>query len=373
MKSGRIEIAAIERMLRGLDFVVADNEGRAGETWRSSTDPELPTVLVPRERDRELAGFDALVASAVERLGWITGLAPQDVLRRLLSVRDRFELRIQHSLTDAHSIQLTSAPAVISGFVELLKAGARASAEGTRADFRSSPSAESKSTWRALELLAPEPGSFRLVAISRDHPQLMIDSDVMSSSAREGLASTMSALQTLEERAPQGRSRPDANELEPLIDAGVSVQMLGAIEQIASFTTSAGMALEFETNWDPMLGPAPVPDRPAVLTDGHLSAIRTVRPLLKRKYEPRRDFPLHGWVAETRAPERNLEGSPRGTVVVRADLDGREVAVRVQLDDSVFPDARAGVTEVRATGTLERVRGRWQLTDVRHVRLRNHD
>lgn len=364
--SSQVSPAALRRELTRLGFVVADSESRGGDTWWKPEDPDAPAVLVPREPDEGLAGYQETLSSAIERLSWVTSESIAEVQQRLGGTGDRLELRILHALTARHTLRVLDAPTVVSGFVNVIKSGARTEFAGTRVDHRGPGGDDYDAALNDIELLAPAAGSFRLIAVVSASPQLSIDSTPPPIGARNALATALRSLQALgsESRAANDLSEAD---VERLVDAGVSLQLVNAVDQLA-ITETAGLQLEFSASWDATLGPVEAPSKPIVIGDGQISLVRGLKPRLK-SYEPVDDYPLVGWVETAQADALHPEGHPTGSVVVRAQVGGRSRDVRVVLDGESFPKAKPGVSMLHAVGTLERVSGRWHLINPRDVNV----
>ncbi|MDO8209645.1 hypothetical protein [Conexibacter sp. CPCC 206217] len=363
MTSLNVSPAAIRHELQRLGFREYDTEGRAGVTWAHPSHLDGPAVLVPREDDHALRGYEETLVSAIHRISWITEQPFDAVVARLAGGANRMELRILHALTVRNSLRALDAPVVVRSFVDLIKNGARTEFTGARVDHRGSGGPDYDAALDGIELLAPEPGSFRLVAISVELPQMAFTGNAPIRS-RDALVATLRSLVALSEE-----SRPadelDEDDVESLVDAGVSKQLLNAIEGLA-ITDKSGLRLEFSGAWDPTLPAPDAPSRTVVIGDAEISFARALKPLLA-PYEPIDDYQLTGWVETTKAEGLSFDGFPSGTVVVRQRVAGRLRDIVVQLDSESFPQVQAGVSEVRMLGTLERIAGRWHLTDPRDV------
>ena len=365
MKPISVPLPAIRNELERLGYQVYDSEGRAGVTWAHPDQLDGPAVLVPHEGDRGLHGYQETLVSAVQRISWITEQPFDDVVARLAGRANRMELRILHELTRRNSVKVLDAPNVVRGFVDLIKNGARTEFPGARVDHRGSGGPDYEAALEGIELLAPEPGSFRLIAISVEFPQMTITGSEPTKS-REALAATLRTLVALSEEDRPADALDD-DDLESLVDAGVSKQLLNAVEGLAIAETS-GLQLEFSGDWDPTLPPPDAPVEPVVLGDAQITLARALKPLLT-PYEPVDDYRLVGWAETTKAEGLSFDGLPSGTVVVREKLARRMRDVLVQLDSDTFPQVQAGISEVRMTGTLERIAGRWHLTLPRDVMI----
>ncbi|MEJ7786548.1 MAG: hypothetical protein WKF96_17235, partial [Solirubrobacteraceae bacterium] len=358
--------AAVRRELGRLGYALTDAAGRGGDTW---TDPEAaaaPSVLVPREDDEHVAGYQATLSSALERISWITGEPATVIAQRLTGTGDRIELRIVHQLTARHSLRVLDAPKVIEGFVGMIKNGARTEFRGARPDHRGHGGEDYDDALDGIELLAPAPGSFRLVAVVGADPQLSLHAQATATKSRSALLAT---LKTVEAFSRETRAAADLtdDDIEELVDAGVSVQLLKAVENLA-ITETSGLVLEFSGQWDGTLGQPPPRTDPVVIGDAQISLGRGLLPILRR-YEPREDHRMVGWVTSDTADALHREGRVSGTVFVRTTFGGRSHDVQLVLGDDLFPLVKAGISFIRATGTLERVAGRWHLTDPQQIEI----
>jgi hypothetical protein len=214
--------------------------------------------------------------------------------------------------------------------------------------------------------LSATAGSFRLIAVVAASPQLSIDSTPPPIGARNALASTLRSLEALSNEA---RPAEDLSErdVERLVDSGVSLQLVNAVDQLA-ITETAGLQLEFSAGWDATLGLVEAPSEPVVIGDAQISLVRGLKPRLK-SYEPVDGYSLVGWVETAQADALHPEGHPTGSVVVRAQVEGRSRDVRVALDGESFPKAKPGVSMLQAVGTLERVSGRWHLLNPHNIEV----
>lgn len=356
---------AIRRELRRLGYQEFERDGRLGVTWTDPTNMEHVAVVVPRERDATRPGFDETISSATERIAWITREPLMIVRRRLAAALDQLELRVVHDLTSRNTIPALKAPDLVDGFVRLIKNGARTEFNGARADHRGPTGSAYTAAIDQIHLLAPEPGSFRLIAVAIEPEQTSLEEGGSTSRARQALEATARSLEVLaEEERPE--SELGSEDVERLVDGGVSRQLLKAVQELAVAQT-AGLNLEFRMT-------SAVPDvavatAPAVINDHHLTLARELNKRLSL-YEPRHDFRLVGWVEMAKADAQSLEGFPTGTVIVRTKVEGRQRDVLVELGKQQFPQIKPGISEVEMTGTLERISGRWHLLKPRGVKIK---
>ena len=334
--------------LRRLGFVpVADT--RSGVTWQHRTDARAPTVLIPRESDAGLSGYEETLESALERLSWVTGEAPMMIAQRLAARGDRLELRIVHELTARNSVRALDAPDVVKGFVDVIRNGARMQFRGARADHRGTPGADYDAAMNAIELLAPQPGSFRLIAVATAEPQLSLTGEVLPTLASEALASSLTALSSLEREQRSAKDLED-QDVESLVAGGVSLQLVNAVQEL-SFGRSSGLRLEFHGLWDADLGSRQLPTQSVVLLDPHFSLARDLKPLLTKR-GPDPDAGVFGSITTSHADELAREGHPTGWVIVETRADSRARNVKVELGADDFPRARPGASLLRARGRL---------------------
>jgi hypothetical protein len=69
--------------------------------------------------------------------------------------------------------------------------------------------------------------------------------------------------------------------------------------------------------------------------------------------------------APAQGQSQSLAGFPAGTIVVRTREGGRSRDILVELPSEIFPLVKPGVSDVRMTGTLERISGCWHLLEPR--------
>ena len=359
--------ASISRELVRLGFHEYDDTGPGGATWAHPAHQDGITVLVPREKDHELAGYRETLDSAVERLSWITEESVDTIRRRLTNGPDHLEMRVVHQLTARNSLRVLDAQRVMTGFVELIKNGARTAFNGARVIHTGPGGPDYDAALNGIEILAPTAGSFRLIAVSTDEPQLAISPPVSHINARESLEAALIGLYALatESRRAADLSEPD---VEQLVDAGVSRQALNAVQELAIGHT-AGLTVEFLGRFDPSLGPVRAPRGPVIISDAQISLARELGDRL-RSLEPAEDTFVDGWIETARASGYALEGLPSGTVVVRQPLGNKRFRdIIVELDQKLFSRVQPGVTAVRMSGTLERISGRWHLTDPQNISI----
>ena len=184
--------------------------------------------------------------------------------------------------------------------------------------------------------------------------------------SRRAVAATLRGLQA----AAQTTQQPipeDIDGLVPAIDGGVSNTLLSGLEQIS--TEAPGMAVEFKIHWDPLLpmADAPVADE-IVMEPDQLHRVPTLAERLRpNEWDEYRI--VQGWVKTASADELAERGHPRGQVIVETRVGGRIRSVLIDLPSDVFERARPGVSSLAAKGTLERIAGRWHLTDPQEIRI----
>lgn len=235
---------------------------------------------------------------------------PLEVVAARLDGPDRLQLRILHRVTADHTVPLTSAAEVVAAFVALIKNGAGTQFTGARASHRGPAGADYEDAVGGIQLLAPAAGSFRLVAISSEHAQIATHPPSLTKT-RDALASTLRSVDALGHE-PRSADELDARAVERLVDAGVSAQLLAAIDALAISDTS-GIELEFSANWDPALGLPDAPTGPVVLGDSHVALARGLR---KATRGARASPPLRAvWLGGDR--------SRPGSIAIACGLSGR--------------------------------------------------
>lgn len=366
----RVTPAAIRAELARLQYEPIDTQAKAGDTWaHPEADPvtgELPAVLVPREEQEGIRGYTETLQSAIERLSWILGTTEESTVEHLTQPGDRFELRLVHEFTTGGRLPVLRAPDVVQGFLGVLRSGARAEFRGTRASYRGTDPDDVNEAMEGIDLLAPAEGSFRLIAISSESTQLPLDPMTATpDKARRTVAAAVRALHAAAETT-SAEIPEDVDDLLPAVDAGVSNTLLSGLEDIAR--DLSGLDIEFSVRWDPTLPPVDVPSNEVYLEREQLARVPTLNSQLK-KHEPEEDVSISGWVKTTTADELAQEDQPAGFVIVEIRREKRTRDVRIELPPDEFSKAKSGRSILRATGRLERISGRWNLTEPRNIQI----
>jgi hypothetical protein len=356
----------LRRRLRVLGFQELDVTGSSGDTWIDPDNERHPALLVPRAEDRHRVGYDDLLFSAVERLSWVLGQDIDGVLDSLTRVGDEFELRIVDDATSYCRLPILRAPSVIEGFLGVLRGGARAEFRGARPTYVGGDPADVTRALDGIELLAPAPGSFRLIAISSVEAQLpLVHDGAAPDMSRRAVVSSMRAL-----RAALGvTSEPpeDPDDLLDAVDQGLSSTILNGLGAIARGSTS--LTVDFTTRLDATLPAAGAESEKITFTAAHFARVGGILDML-RYHEPVEGQEVTGWVKTVSADDLHPEGQPTGFVIVEVVREGRPRDVRIELPTDSFTRAQAGASLLTATGTLERIAGRWHLSDPTAISIR---
>jgi hypothetical protein len=353
--------ALLRAELKRLGYSEIDAEGPSGATWVDLNNDQRPALLIPHDNQQELKGYDRLLESAVERISWVLGVPLEAAIERLLQRGDRFELRIVDDSTRGGRLPVLRAPEVVEGFLQVLRGGARAEFRGTRASYLGADPDDVNEALKGIDLLAPAPGSFRLLAISSAQAQLAIDEiEAPPDKSRRAVAAAMRGLHATAQATSQEIPTEEDDEfLLPVIDRGVSTTLLRGLEKINA--EAPGMTIEFNCNWDPGLPPVDAPTQGVVLRPPELHRVPRIVSQLKH-HEPEGHRVITGWVKSATADELAEVGLPAGLVVVEAQIEGRNRRVLIELPPEWFQKVRPGISMLRAKGTLERISGRWHLT-----------
>lgn len=161
---GEITPVLLQAELRRIGYVEIDKEGPSGSTWIDPNNAERPAVLVPHAYQEDLRDYEHLLESAIERISWALEIPTAEAVERLTSHGDRFELRIDDAFTRGGRLPVLRAPRVVKGFLQVLRAGARAEFLGTQARYQGNDTEIVKEALQGIDLLAPAEGSFRLIA-----------------------------------------------------------------------------------------------------------------------------------------------------------------------------------------------------------------
>src|SRR3954447_902911 len=172
---GEITPALLQAELRRIGYVEIDKDGPSGSTWGDPNNSERPAVLVPHAYQEDLRGYGNLLESAIERIAWALEIPTSEAVERMTGRGDRFELRIVDAFTRGGRLPVIRAPHVVKGFLQVLRAGARAEFLGTQARYQGNDTEIVKEALQGIDLLAPAEGSFRLIAIASIEAQMPFD------------------------------------------------------------------------------------------------------------------------------------------------------------------------------------------------------
>jgi hypothetical protein len=147
------------------------------------------------------------LAAAVERISWAEQSPLTDIISRLTARGDRFEMTLSDGSTDGGRLPILRGPSVFEGFLQLIKGGARAEFRGPLARYQGPDPDEVGEALAGIDLLAPEAGSFRLLAVSSAEPQLPLHQETaVPDVSRRAVAATIRGLAAAAEATQGGRS-----------------------------------------------------------------------------------------------------------------------------------------------------------------------
>lgn len=351
--------------LRRIGYVEIDKEGPSGSTWTDPNNAERPAVLVPHAYQEDLRDYEHLLESAIERISWALEVPTAEAVERLTSRGDRFELRIDDAFTKGGRLPVLRAPRVVKGFLQVLRAGARAEFLGTQARYQGNDTEIVKEALQGIDLLAPAEGSFRLIAVASIEAQMPFDpATAAPDNTRRAMAATVRGLHAAASVTQQPPT--DDSELTPAINEGVSALLLTGLEEISK--RAPGMAVDFKVKWDPSLPTVDAPDQGIALDQDQLNRVPRLAQQLRQR-EPEKHRVVVGWVKTASADELAEAGHPSGTVIVESRFEGALRRVLIELPSSLFERVRPGATQLTAKGTLQKIGNRWHLSNPHDIRL----
>src|SRR3954453_21811894 len=362
---GEITPALLQAELRRIGYVEIDKDGPSGSTWVDPNNSERPAVLVPHAYQEDLRGYGNLLESAIERIAWALEIPTSEAVERMTGRGDRFELRIVDAFTKGERLPVIRAPHVVKGFLQVLRAGARAEFLGTQARYQGNDTEIVKEALQGIDLLAPAEGSFRLIAIASIEAQMPFDpATAAPDNTRRALAATVRGLHAA---ASVTKETPtDDAELTPAINEGVSALLLTGLEEISK--RAPGMAVDFKVKWDPSLPTVDAPDKGIELDQDQLNRVPRLANQLRQR-DPEDHRVVIGWVKTASADELAKAGYPSGTVIVESRFEGALRRVLIELPSHLFERAHPGATQITAKGTLQKIGNRWHLSDPQDIRL----
>ncbi len=360
--------ALLRGQLARIGYVEIDSEGPSGSTWVDPNSPDRPAVLVPHAYQEDLRGYRSLLESAVERIAWAMEVSTSEAVERLMGQGDRFELRIADASTRGGRLPVVRAPAVVHGFLQVLRAGARAEFLGTQAAYQGNDTEVVKEALGGLDLLAPAKGSFRLIAVAASETQMPMDpATATPDNTRRALAATVRGLHAAA-NVTQQTPTDDLNRLAPAINEGMSATLLGGLEEISK--KALGMTLEFKVQWDPSLPPVDAPERGVELRRDQLHRVPKLATQLRER-DPEEHRMVTGWVKTASADELAKAGHPTGLVIVESRTEGAKRNVLIELPSEFFERARPGTSQIWAKGTLQKIGNRWHLSNPHEIQIRD--
>jgi hypothetical protein len=360
--------ALLHAELRRIGYTEIDKKGPSGSTWVDPNNAERPAVLVPHAYQEDLRGYEELLGSAVERISWALEIPVSEAIERLMDRGDRVELRILDDVTRGGRLPIVRAPHVVKGFLQLLRAGARAEFIGTQAQYQGNDTEVVKEALGGIDLLAPAKGSFRLIAVASAEVQMPFDPKIATpDNTRRALAATVRGLHA----AADVTRRPatdDPEKLTPAIHRGVSALLMGGLEEISK--RAPGTTVDFKVQWDPSLPEVDAPDQGVELDQSQLSRVPRLAKRL-RQHEPDEHRVVRGWVKTASADELAKAGHPTGLAVVEARIEKSMRSVYIDLPAALFERALPGQTQLTAKGTLQKIGNRWHLSDPHDIEIKD--
>lgn len=355
----------IRAELARIGYEEVEPDGPSGATWVDLRDDDKPAILVPRKEQAAVRGYRELIGAAVERISWAERLPIAQVINRLVSRGDRFEMTLRDATTVGGRLPVLRGPGVFEGFLQLLKGGARAEFRGPLALYQGPDPDQVSEALAGIDLLAPEVGSFRLLAISSTEPQLPLDqATAVPDLSRRTVAATIRGLAAASDVTGASPTLP-GSELSPAINRGMSATLLKGLQAIAGETSS--LAVGFSVRWDPVLPPVDAPAS-VILEPEQLHRVPAVAERLRER-EPEEHKQVIGWVRTATADELAEAGRPAGLVIVEARFSGQLRRVLIELPSDLFARVQPGRTKIFAKGTLEKIDNRWHLLNPQDIRL----
>jgi|GEM_PF-3858887 len=363
---GEITPALLQAELQRIGYVEIDKDGPSGSTWVDPNNSGRPAVLVPHAYQEDLRGYGSLLESAIERVAWALEIPVSEAIERLTGRGDRFELRIVDAFTRGGRLPVIRAPHVVKGFLQVLRAGARAEFLGTQARYQGNDTEIVREALQGIDLLAPAEGSFRLIAVASLQAQMPFDpATAAPDNTRRAMAATVRGLHAA---ASVTQTKPtDDADLEPAINEGVSALLMTGLEEISK--RAPGMAVDFKVKWDPSLPTVDAPDQGVELDQNQLNRVPRLATQLRHR-EPEDHRVVIGWVKTASADELAKAGHPSGMVIVESRFEGTLRRVLIELPSHLFERARPGTTQITAKGTLQKIGNRWHLSEPHDIQIR---
>lgn len=352
------------------------------ETWVHADEASRPVNIVHLPRERDSVDFERRLVEAAQEVAQAFDWSLSQLAEQVASVHaDIFYVRVRSSASDG-TIPLHQASATIDAIEKMVKSAAiitnNPNARGT------GRTSERVSSFLSddLRMGHTRRGSFiitvaaRLQARSQDlvdpaatpeRTELSIEATVpvddLPTRELDFTRRVMTTLsRSLDVTSKYLRHDDDFVDLDTAEDAGMTVPIVAAIEEIARQGTSSALDLKFE--WSPVLEQQPEVAREITFEPPQVEKIPATIERMKRTTEPSDVLDVVGPVVSL---SREQGGSAdAGEVHVLADVDGYTRKIGIDLTGVAYDwaiYAHRHHLPFSVSGVLDKVSNRWRIVD----------
>ena len=264
---------------------------------------------------------------------------------------------------DDGSVSLDVGVEIVSNARDMLLAAACA-ARTPQALYRAGANKEANDYMRRVRLGQTERGSFVVTLLAPVPPQLQlqpqldptwasIEDEPMERKVTRRLMYALEASRSAAEQALSG----DGAAFERAVEAGVSANLCEAVANLIDQSNGIDVSVTWART-----RPTPEPMRRIVFSSSDAEILKEAARTFRAR-QPKPDVTLVGTVYKLKRDQDEVEGS----VTLKALIDDRLQSVTAVLDQSnydVAVSAHGRQAPVVVTGDLERVKQRWQITNV---------
>jgi hypothetical protein len=359
-----IDPADAEQYLRARGWELVHG-GDWASRWRLASLAGRRTLVVPISREPD--DFLDVFRTFVLRLAEVEARDPSEVVIDLRNVvRDILRLRIVTPRAARGEVPLAYGAILFAAARDLVSSAARTAATGSRAVYPGRPPVRVTQLLNDVSLGQTAKGSYVVTLLSPAERQMSLEFGEAGGPAHEAFERTtvrrLLAATAVARDAANREGVLDEDALDEEIELGLSANLCEALARMSDDEVPATVHLQ--VTWAAVQGIPDAPDE-VTLSPGELARLRTIGAALRR-LSPRDDFVLRGWVESLKFDGL---GEKSGQVTLKADIEGRQRSVRVELEDEAFLLAKrlAGEGFLTARGTLEKAGRYWVLTDPRDI------
>ncbi|MDN3905784.1 hypothetical protein [Arthrobacter sp. YD2] len=366
-------------------------QGPSGQIWTPISNPrEALGIMLPT--DQSYADYDRRLADAVLQLQEVFSWDLAELAENISSVHaDLFFLRLDQTMRDG-TIPFRQAAKLLESIDQMMKSAALVAYNPHHSGQGRAPSTVTDFLEQDLRMGHTKRGSFIITVAARhdneeelhqeikrkveplleDGPdnrkvESIVERPTVPTFARRVMSTLNRSLVATRHHISTDH---DFIDLESAVDAGVRLPLLEALVDIGQAEGLKSVDMRFD--WSAFQPEPPDISSTVEFRAATFESVSVVSDRLRKEYEPRSET-IAGHVSELkRSPDQEVDAEV-GSVVVRAELDGRLRNVHVELSGSDYESAILAHhrrVPVILSGTLRNEKRSWILGG--DVRLESH-